>query len=162
MLCHEGHNALLDAVEIIVGLRHAYHDAVESHRVDRHGGRRRDHAALCRHGQRHTDRMSPAQHQRDARLLHPGDQLRDGEARLHVPTHGVEQDKNEAMKCYQKAADAGDSYAMFALGNEYARGEKQDEEKALMWYRKAAEVGLELVMKERRKWASPDIEYLDN
>ena len=89
------------------------------------------------------------------------DMVRRGYAFEHG-THGVEQDKNEAMKWYQKAADAGDSYAMFALGNEYARGEKQDEEKALMWYRKAAEAGLELVMKARKKWASPDIEYLDN
>ena len=89
------------------------------------------------------------------------DMVRRGYAFEHG-THGVEQDKNEAMKWYQKAADAGDSYAMFALGNEYARGEKQDEEKALMWYRKATEVGLELVMKARKKWASPDIEYLDN
>ena len=35
-------------------------------------------------------------------------------------------------------------------------------EKSMEWYRKAAEVGLELVMKARKKWASPDIEYLDN
>lgn len=89
------------------------------------------------------------------------DMVRRGYAYEHG-THGVEQDKNEALKWYQKAADKGDSYAMFALGNEYASGENQDKEKALMWYRKAAEVGLELVMKERKKWASPDIEYLDN
>lgn len=35
-------------------------------------------------------------------------------------------------------------------------------EKSMEWYRKAAEAGLELVMKARKKWASPDIEYLDN
>lgn len=65
---------------------------------------------------------------------------------------GVAQDKKESMKWYQKAADAGDSYAMFALGNAYSSGESQDEEQALMWYRKAAEVGLAFATKDSWTW----------
>ena len=55
---------------------------------------------------------------------------------------GVKQDKKEAMKWYRKAADAGESYAMFALGNAYASGEERDEEMAFMWYHKGADAGL--------------------
>ncbi len=65
---------------------------------------------------------------------------------------GVAQDKKESMKWYQKAAEAGDSYAMFALGNAYSSGELQDEEQALMWYRKAAEVGLAFATKDSWTW----------
>lgn len=65
---------------------------------------------------------------------------------------GVAQDKKESMKWYQKAADAGDSYAMFALGNAYSSGASQDEEKALMWYRKAAEAGLAFATKDSWTW----------
>ena len=67
-------------------------------------------------------------------------------------THGVEQDKNKALRWYQKAAEAGDTYAMFVLGNEYASGENQDHEKALMWYRKAAEKGLASAKKKPTPW----------
>ena len=79
------------------------------------------------------------------------DMVRRGYAYEHG-THGVEQDKNEALKWYQKAADKGDSYAMFALGNEYESGENQDKEKALMWYRKAAEKGLASAKKKPTPW----------
>ncbi len=61
----------------------------------------------------------------------------------------VEQDKKEAVAWYQKAAEAGDAYSMFALGNAYAEGEgiDQDEEKALEWYCKAASAGTECARK---------------
>lgn len=65
---------------------------------------------------------------------------------------GVAQDKKESMKWYQKAADAGDNYAMFALGNAYSSGEEQDEEKALMWYLKAAEEGVAFAAKDSWIW----------
>ena len=72
---------------------------------------------------------------------------------------GVAQDKNEALKWYQKAAEAGGTYAMFVLGNEYTSGENQDKEKALMWYRKAAEEGLAFAQKEPYKWESHQLAY---
>ena len=72
---------------------------------------------------------------------------------------GVEQDKNEALKWYQKAAEAGGTYAMFVLGNEYASGENQDKEKALMWYRKAAEEGLAFAEKKPKQWESYQLAY---
>ncbi|WP_027406403.1 tetratricopeptide repeat protein [Anaerovibrio sp. RM50] len=81
------------------------------------------------------------------------DMTRRGYAYEHG-THGVEQDKNEALKWYQKAAEAGGTYAMFVLGNEYASGEHQDKEKALMWYRKAAEKGLASAKKKPSPWES--------
>ena len=81
------------------------------------------------------------------------DMTRRGYAYEHG-THGVEQDKNEALKWYQKAAEAGGTYAMFVLGNEYASGENQDKEKALMWYRKAAEKGLVSAKKKPSPWES--------
>ena len=49
---------------------------------------------------------------------------------------------------------------MCSIGKYYANAQQM--EKSMEWYRKAAEAGLELVMKARKKWASPDIEYLDN
>ena len=57
---------------------------------------------------------------------------------------GVEMDMGKAVEWYQKAAEAGDAYSMFALGNAYENGEGvgKDEEKALDWYRKAAATGM--------------------
>lgn len=56
---------------------------------------------------------------------------------------GVEKDIKQAIAWYQKAAEAGDPYAMLILGDAHAIGEyvEKDEEKAMALYRKAAEAG---------------------
>jgi TPR repeat protein len=55
--------------------------------------------------------------------------------------HGVEQDKEEAVKWWRKAADKGDTDAMVRLGNAYDHGNgvEQDKEEAIKWWRKAAD-----------------------
>ena len=89
-------DALLHPVKVGQRLRHAQHQAVHPHRVDGHGGRRRDERLPRAAGQRHADRVSAAQHQRDGRLFHPGNQLRDGQPRLHVSADGV-QDNHQPL-----------------------------------------------------------------
>lgn len=51
----------------------------------------------------------------------------------------------EAAALYQKAADAGDAYAMWRLSNAYSQGDgvEYDEKKALEWLQKSAEKGCE-------------------
>lgn len=49
----------------------------------------------------------------------------------------------DALACYRKAADMGDSEAMVKIGNLYylGKGVNQNDREALKWYRKAAELG---------------------
>jgi TPR repeat protein len=56
---------------------------------------------------------------------------------------GVPQDYTEALKWYQKSADAGDDYAEFNIGKMYEKGQgvQQNYAKALAWYQKAADQG---------------------
>ena len=56
---------------------------------------------------------------------------------------GVAKDLSEAVRRFRKAADAGDTTAMFNLGNLYDSGEgvSEDQSEAVRWYRKAAEAG---------------------
>ena len=56
---------------------------------------------------------------------------------------GVEQDHEEAVKWYRKAADQGDADAQFNLGVMYYNGEgvPEDDKEAVKWWRKAAEQG---------------------
>ena len=56
---------------------------------------------------------------------------------------GVEQDDEEAVKWYRKAAEQGNASAQCNLGWCYDNGEgvEQDYEEAAKWYRKAAEQG---------------------
>jgi hypothetical protein len=56
---------------------------------------------------------------------------------------GVSKDKSEAMNWLRKAAELGDSSAMFKIGQFYQDGDGvgRDEEEAVKWYRKAAELG---------------------
>jgi uncharacterized protein len=49
---------------------------------------------------------------------------------------GVDQDSTQARKCYQGAADAGDSDAMYNLGTLFEE-QLRDFGKACAWYRKA-------------------------
>lgn len=59
--------------------------------------------------------------------------------------YGVEAEKNlkEAVKCYEKAAEAGHEEAQFVLANCYFHGEgvAKDSRKAFEWYLKSAEQG---------------------
>ena len=66
---------------------------------------------------------------------------------------GVEKDLGKAIEWYQKAADAGNKYAMFALGNLYSKGmgNVDDMEKAFAYFRKAAMAGCQSKC-GRRKW----------
>ncbi len=48
------------------------------------------------------------------------------------------------MEWYRKAADAGNAYAMFEIGNMYLhdrQGIPKDHQQAVAWYRKAAAAG---------------------
>jgi uncharacterized protein len=56
---------------------------------------------------------------------------------------GVAQDYDKAREWYQKAADAGNTDAMYILGvlYEYGYGVAQDYDKAREWYQKAADAG---------------------
>ncbi len=59
---------------------------------------------------------------------------------------GVEQDYEEALEWFRKAAEQGDLLAQYSLGDMYENGNgvEQDYEEALEWFRKAAEQGLSL------------------
>jgi TPR repeat protein len=62
---------------------------------------------------------------------------------------GVTQDKDEALKWYMKAAEAGISEAQFRLGVKYDLGDGvlKDKQKALQWYLKAAnKSGIEAIL----------------
>lgn len=54
---------------------------------------------------------------------------------------GVEKNLEKAIDWYQKAADAGDSYSAFALGNIYSREESKNEKKAFFYFHRAAIAG---------------------
>lgn len=56
---------------------------------------------------------------------------------------GVEQDYGKALEWYTKAAEAGDSYAMFHVGYMYdmGYGTETNSEKAFEWYFRSAEAG---------------------
>jgi hypothetical protein len=55
----------------------------------------------------------------------------------------VEQNHEEAVRWFRRAAALGDAYAMFNLGLAYAddRGVAQDLAESERWYRRAAELG---------------------
>ena len=62
---------------------------------------------------------------------------------IYFNGYGVEQDYEEAVKWYSKAAEQGDADAQNNLGYCYYFGEgvEQDYEEAVKWYTKAAEQG---------------------
>jgi uncharacterized protein len=62
---------------------------------------------------------------------------------LHKEGWGVAQDYCNAREWFQKAADAGNAYAMYGLGWMYEKGEGVilDYTKVLDWYQKAAAAG---------------------
>lgn len=63
-------------------------------------------------------------------------------AECHFYGWGVEENDDEALKWYRKAAERGYAPSMFKLGYCYEEGfgVEKDMEKALEWYRKAAEL----------------------
>ena len=62
---------------------------------------------------------------------------------MYAKGEGVEQDHEEAVKCYRKAAEGGNIKAQYNLGGAYHFGEgvEQDHEEAVKWICKAAEQG---------------------
>ena len=57
---------------------------------------------------------------------------------------GIPQDDKAAYQFYEKAAEGGNTQAMFIVANAYEQGKKgveQSEEQALHWYTKAASMG---------------------
>ena len=48
---------------------------------------------FCRNGQRHADGMPAAEHEGNRGLFHARNQLREGEPRLDIPAHRVEQNE---------------------------------------------------------------------
>ena len=57
--------------------------------------------------------------------------------------YGVEQDYQQAINWYQKAAEKGNGWAQDMLGSfyEYGKGVDKDVNLALSWYQKAADNG---------------------
>jgi TPR repeat protein len=57
---------------------------------------------------------------------------------------GVAKNEAEAVSWYRKAADKGESLAMFNLGHMLANGwgVSKNEAEAVSWYRKAARLGV--------------------
>ena len=78
----------------MIGLRRGDERSVRADGVDGHGRARRDERALRRNSQRHTDGVSPAEHERNGRLPHARDQLGDGKPRLHIAAAGVEEQQH--------------------------------------------------------------------
>ncbi len=63
-----------------------------------------------------------------------------------ITGYGVEEDEDEAMEWYRKAAEQGHADAQYALGQCYdveEYGIEPDDAKAVEWYRKAVEQGNE-------------------
>ncbi|SEH23748.1 tetratricopeptide repeat protein [Selenomonas sp. KH1T6] len=54
---------------------------------------------------------------------------------------GVKRDMQKSIEWYKKAAQAGDTYSLFYLGNMYSQGDYHDDEKAFECFRKAAIIG---------------------
>ncbi|MBQ2573792.1 MAG: sel1 repeat family protein, partial [Bacteroidales bacterium] len=57
--------------------------------------------------------------------------------------NGIEQNHEEAVTWFRKAAEQGDAVAQYNLGlcYEYGNGVEQNNEETVKWYRKAAEQG---------------------
>lgn len=85
-------DALLHPVKIGERLRHAEHKTVHTHWMDGHRGGRHNKAAPRRYGERYADGMAAAEHKRNGRLAHPGEQLRDCKPRLDIAADSVEND----------------------------------------------------------------------
>jgi len=62
---------------------------------------------------------------------------------MYANGEGVEQDYAKAIEWYTKAADSGNTTAMYNIGYMYMYGEgvEQDGTKAIEWYTKAADLG---------------------
>ena len=60
--------------------------------MDGHRGGRHNKAAPRRYGERYADGMAAAEHKRNGRLEHPGEQLRDCKPRLDIAADSVEND----------------------------------------------------------------------
>jgi TPR repeat protein len=63
---------------------------------------------------------------------------------------GVKQNYEKAFEWYQKAADAGDAYAMYEVAHCYENGEgvDSDEDLYIEWLEKARDAGLECAEEE--------------
>ncbi len=90
----KGNDPVLEALEIAVGLGGGDDGAAHADGVDGHGGGGHGEAPPGGYRQGHADGVAASQDDGDGGLGHPGDELRDGEARLHVPAHGVEQEED--------------------------------------------------------------------
>ena len=62
---------------------------------------------------------------------------------MYAKGQGVQQDYQQAVQWYRKAAEQGNADAQNNLGLMYANGQgvKQDYQQAVQWFRKAAEQG---------------------
>ena len=62
---------------------------------------------------------------------------------MYALGQGVSQDASEAVRWYRLAADQGNAFAQFRLGDRYVNGQGvgQDDAEAVRWYRLAADQG---------------------
>ena len=90
----EGHDPVLEPLEVAVGLGGGDDGAAHADGVDGHGGGGHGEAPPCGHRQGHADGVAAPQDDGDGGLGHAGDELRDGKARLHVSAHGVEEEED--------------------------------------------------------------------
>ena len=90
----EGHDPVLEPLEVVVGLGRGDDGAAHADRVDGHGGAGDGKAPPGRHRQGHADGVAAPQDDGHRGLGHAGDQLRDGQPRLHVAAHGVQQEED--------------------------------------------------------------------
>ena len=94
MVDDEADDPILHLSQILEALGRRDHGPGGADGVDGHGRGGDDERPLRRNGERHADRVSAAEDHRNGGFVERRDHLRDGEPRLDVPAHRVEQDQD--------------------------------------------------------------------
>ncbi len=94
MFAHKSRDAVLNLPEIVKSLLYADHHTRKPYRMDHHRSRWHDIRIIRADRDRHADGVASAKHKRDRRLAYGSDHLRDGQSRLHITTHRIEQNQH--------------------------------------------------------------------
>ena len=107
----------------------------------------REFIAVWQKGKQAKEETKPQQ-------LHKASEQEDAEAQFNKGLEYADQDPEEAVKWFRKAAERGHLNAQYLLGDCYAKGKgvSQNVTEAMKWYRKAAEMGHEGALRMVRRF----------